>query len=128
MDPGDGAPGSTLLFLALAALLPWFGLTAALLATLVASALLATLVASALLAALAGLLIGLTRLLLTTLVWIVCLVHALLLWLHVNQTSRSIGMFPARISLSREFWEASYVERHTLGAPKGDVSLTENYR
>jgi hypothetical protein len=71
----------------LAALLPWFALTAALLTTVVASALLT---------ALAGLLIGLIRLLLITLVGIVCLIHALLLLLNENQTSSSTGMFPAR--------------------------------
>jgi hypothetical protein len=85
--PGAGAPGSTLRLLALAALLSRFVLTAALLTTLVATALV--------LAALAGLRLGLVRLLLTTLIGI-CLVHALLLLLHINQTSSSNGMFPAQ--------------------------------
>jgi hypothetical protein len=48
---------------------------------LLAASLLTTLMAALLLAALARLLIGLARLLLTTLVGIVCLVHALLLLL-----------------------------------------------
>jgi hypothetical protein len=72
----------------LAALLSRFVLTATLLTTLVAAALL--------LAALAGLRLVLVRLLLTTLIGIVCLVHALLLLLHIDQTSSSNGMFPAR--------------------------------
>jgi hypothetical protein len=81
----------------LAALLSRFVLTAALLTTLVAAALLTTLVAAALvLAALAGLRLVLVRLLLTTLIGIVCLVHALLLLLHTNPTSSGNGMFPAR--------------------------------
>jgi hypothetical protein len=72
----------------LAALLSRFVLTAALLTTLVAAALV--------LPALAGLRLVLVRLLLTTLIGIVCLVHALLLLLHTNPTSSGNGMFPAR--------------------------------
>jgi hypothetical protein len=72
----------------LAALLSRFVLTAALLTTLVAAALV--------LAALAGLRLVLVRLLLTTLIGIVCLIHALLLLLHINQTFSSNGMFPTR--------------------------------
>ena len=51
-----------------------------------------------LLAALPRLLIALVRLLLTTLVGIVCLVHALLFLPHANQTS-SIGMFRHAVML-----------------------------
>jgi hypothetical protein len=61
----------------LAALLSRFVLTAALLTTPVAAALV--------LAALAGLRLVLVRLLLATLIGIVCLVHALLLLLHTDQ-------------------------------------------
>ena len=52
-----------------------------------------------LLAALPRLLIALVRLLLTTLVGIVCLVHALLFLPHANQTSSSIGMFRHAVML-----------------------------
>jgi hypothetical protein len=70
VDPGEGSLRSTPRLLALAALLT----------RLVLAALLTRLVLAALLvAALAGLLIGLVRLLLATLVRIICLVHALLL-------------------------------------------------
>jgi hypothetical protein len=72
VDPGDGSLRSTSRWLALTALLTWLVLAASLLTRLV-------LAAALLLAALARLLIGLTRLLLATLVRIVCLVHALLL-------------------------------------------------
>jgi hypothetical protein len=70
VDPGDGSLRSTSGLLALAGLLTRL---------LLAASLLTTLMAALLLAALARLLIGLARLLLVTLIRIVCLVHAALL-------------------------------------------------